>query len=576
MRQRSNTPLLLVLVLLLGGAGAFAWFALSDREPTETIAAGPGVADPGTAAEPLEAPDAGLRAVEGRAEATPGATTGAWPVQLWLEQVEAAGLPEAEGVPPLGTGRGAQLEGRVVRSGDVGASGQLEFVAGPNRGRILPLNERGEFGATDLYPGLSVVRVSGRGIPGSLREVRLRRSKGEVLNIDYGIPGTMIGTVFDAAGEPLEGVSVTCDGLRTTTNEDGLFYYPEVAGGTNLILTLEKEGFARLFQVVGVGALRPMSKDRYKFRMRPEAILEVAVSSAVGGPGPTQLILLPANTLLARDFPWWEVSPIEVTPGQGVEIRGLPPVKVALRTFHPGAIAKPSDRRINLRAGTRTVERIQLEPGPLLRGVVRDEQGRVVPGARVRLEAPDRVAAMMLHLKEMPNFLETEVVPTFPVSEQETVTDAYGRYVLSDWTSMSRGLYLSAESADGELWAGRIVREGGEGDREFDLVLEQREEPVGELEIEFPGRVQGTPVEVAVNGEPIDPGVVPLGEALRLEELGQGTWHLRGVWNGIDLFEGRGYREVRLEDRGRVVVQLPEGAIHGQDEETLRRAGERP
>jgi hypothetical protein len=98
----------------------------------------------------------------------------------------------------------------------------------------------------------------------------------------------------------------------------------------------------------------------------------------------------------------------------------------------------------------------------------------------------------------------------------------------------------------------------------------------GVLELEFPGRVQGTPVELTVNGEPIDPGIVPLEQPLTIEDLEHGTWRLSGVWNGQELFGGAGYQDVEIEGRARALVQLPEGAIHGQDEETLLRAGQQP
>jgi hypothetical protein len=345
-----------------------------------------------------------------------------------------------------------------------------------------------------------------------------------------------------------------------------------------VVLTLEKPGFASHFQVVGVGSARQMSRDRYQFRLRPEAILEVAVSSAAGGPGSTQVILLPANTQGPRDYPWWKVSPAQVRPGTSLVISGLPPIKVALRTFHPGAVATPSDRRVNLRSGGRTVEEIQLEPGPKLLGVVRDGEGRAVPGARVTLEAPDRVAATMFHLREMPAFLETEVIPTFPVAVQETVTDSYGRYTLSFWGDAAAGLYLSAESADGALGATEVVRLSGDllGDVERDLVLEPRERRTARLEIEFPGRVQATPVELAIEGEPVDPGLVPLDQPLVLEELDCGTWRLSGTWNGADLFPAPGYRELVVDGPTRTAVHLPDGAIYGQDAETLLRAQQEP
>ena len=573
--KRSNAPLLWVALVLLAAVGGMALFVLRSSDAPELTAATPGAPAAQESEEELAPADDGvaLRAANGLLAS--GATSVAWPVKLALEQTSALDLPEVEGVAPLGTGRAARLEGRVV-NGERGVRGQVEFVAGPNAGRVLATNEAGEYGATDLYPGLNIVRISGAGVAGSLREVRLRTVKGEILSVDYGLPGTMIGTVYGPDGEPLADVEVECDGLSTTTDAQGLFYYPAIPGGTNVVLTLAKRGYARLFQVVGVGSARQMSRDRYQFRMHPEAILEVSMSSAAGAPGPTQVILLPANTQVGRDYPWWKVSPAEVRPGTSLVIEGLPPVKVALRTFHPGAVAVPDDRRVNLRAGGRVVESIRLEPGPKLFGVVRDPQGLAVPGARVALEAPDRVAATLFHLSEMPDFLETEVIPTFPVAAQETSTDSYGRYTLSAWSG-GGAMYLMAESADGALWAAEVVgAPEAAADVELDLSLAPREQRRGSLAIEFPSRVQATPVEVVINGDPIDPGLVPADQPLLLEDLAMGTWRVSGVWNGGPLFPAPGYRELEIDGEERLEVHLPDGAIYGQDAETVLRAGEQP
>jgi len=205
---------------------------------------------------------------------------------------------------------------------------------------------------------------------------------------------------------------------------------------------------------------------------------------------------------------------------------------------------------------------------------VRDAEGRAVPGARVALEAPDRVAATMFHLREMPSFLESEVIPTFPIAVQEAITDSYGRYTLSPWSEVAGGMYLTAESLDGALWASEVVRPSADAgaDVERDLVLAPRERRTARLEIEFPGRVQATPVELAINGEPVDPGLVPLDQPLSLEALACGTWRLSGTWNGGELFPGPGYRELVVDGPTRTAVHLPDGAIYGQDAETLLRA----
>jgi hypothetical protein len=61
-----------------------------------------------------------------------------------------------------------------------------------------------------------------------------------------------------------------------------------------------------------------------------------------------------------------------------------------------------------------------------------------------------------------------------------------------------------------------------------------------------------------------------------LEDLPLGTWRLSGVWNGGQLFPAPGYRELEVDGEERTQVHLPDGAIYGQDVETVQRAAEQP
>jgi hypothetical protein len=576
MRRSSKSSILIVALILILVGGVALW-VLTDTAPPEEV--GSGAASPAVGARPLEdesTVETDPRQGVGATIQPPNLvqTTVAWPVEVSLELVRAAHMPRAKGVPPLGTGRTAALRGRIQDKVERGVAAEIRFVGGANTGRALHANAEGEFGATDLLPGIAIVKVSGPGIPGSVREVHLRQTKEEVLFLSHGMPGSMHGTVYGPGNEPLAGVDVRLDGHPATTNEEGEFFYPSMTPGVNLVLVLRKEGYAHHFQRVAVAAGRRMTKGRYRYAMQPQASLQVAVPDRVGGPGKTQLILLPANTHVARAYPWWLVNPAEVIPGSSVRIDGLPPLKIAIRTFHDGALAEPADKRVTLRAGRVVNETIRLRPAPKLFGVVRDREGRFVEGARVTMEAPDRVGATMFHLGEMPSFLNTEVVPSFPVAYRETYTDAYGRYLLSAWPGVAKGQYLIAESRDGELWAGQVVKPPSEpGDQEIDLTLEPIAVGAGRLSIEFPGRTQGVPVEVTLNGEPLDPGVVPLGVPLVIEDVAEGTWRLRATWNGRPVIGGAGYQEFELRGDTEQSVHLPEGAIAGQDADTLLRTG---
>jgi len=576
---RSQSLVLALVGLALVGGGAALWLVLGSGGPAAEVVAAVPSGEPAPAPDPAPREQENVRLGSGSTIQTEDAepVSVAWPVELSLELVRAAHLPRAEGVPPMGTGRTAAIAGKILNKADRGVAAQVRFLGGANAGRVLTANAEGEFGATDLYPGIDVVEIRGPGIPGSVREVRLRQTQTELLNISYGLPGTMIGTVYGPGNEPLPDVSVVLDGQHTTTNEEGDFFFDAMAPGTGLVLVLKKEGYAHQYGSVAVAAARQMTRGRYRYAMQPEASLRVVVSERVGGPGPAKVIVLPANTDVARNYPWWEVNPVDVLPGSSTLLTGLPPIKVALRTFHAGAVAEPADQRVVLRSGQVITETIRLKPGPKLTGVVRDDQGRFVQGAVVSMEAPDRVGATMFHLQEMPMFLETEVIPPFPPAVQQTTTDSYGRYVLSSWSSTAVAHYLTAESPDGKLWAGRVVKAPKKGevgkDLEIDLTLAPVERGSGVLTIEFPGRIQGLPVEVSIDGLPLDPGVVPLGQPLVLEDLPEGTWRLSARWDGQPILGAPGYAEVEVRGEARYSVPLPQGAIYGQDEETLVRAG---
>ena len=578
--------LMLALVLLaLGGVGA--WLLLSTQR-LEPVAAAP--AEPGPVSPPPAASDAGARVAkvvepEAAAPIDPGVSTVAWPVKVSLELVRAARAPEAPGVAPLGSGRNARLSGRIVDVGERGVPAEIRFVGGANDGRVLQANAQGEFGASDLYPGLAEVHVSGAGVPGSVREVRLRQGQDEELNISYALPGSMVGTVFGPGDEPLEGVKVELEGHVTETGADGVFSFPVMTAGINLLIVLSKPGFASYSERVAVPAARAVPPDRYKFRLEKGASLEVSVLGRVGDRGEAQVLLLPqhpnATTSLngpvgvARGgFPWYRIDPVKVFPGGSVRIDDLPPERVMVRVFHRGANADPGYAIAALRSGD--VERVefQLEAAPKVFGVVKDPEGRAVENAVVRLEAPDRTGAMMMYLGEMPMYLETEIIPSMPPAVQETHSDNNGRFTFTSWSRFAEARYLTAQSADGSLWGGRVVKLSNDepGDREIELEVQPVEEGRATLSLEFPGRHQGLPVELTVDGHPLAPRMLAPGDPFPVENLAEGDWRLHATFHGRP-FLRHDWEDVSLRGDRTWKIELPQAAIDGQDEDTLLRTG---
>lgn len=563
-RSRSLVPLVLLALVL--PAGLLAWLSWGpDEAPTATLDVPPPPADleaPTTAATrelELSVPEVATHdAVE---------TDVVWPVEVELLLLRSAVFPSADGVKPIGSGATAILRGSVADANGEGLPVEVRFLYGPNRDRVLVSDSRGRFGATDLYPGLSVVEIGGRGVPGSVREVRLRQGAEELLNIGYGLPGTVQGTVFDTDAEPLEGVRVEMEGRSVFTDAEGRFYLDRMTAGREVPIVLSKDGYATYTEPVGVTAGHTIPLGRLSYLLREGATVDLLVKGAGGAEGETLAVFVPADPKAQRTFPWYKLNPQRVGADGRLRVEGLPPTQVHLHLFHEGAEFQPGVTALNLHP--RQLERVEVEmkPAPELVGRVLDDDGNPAPGARVRLEAPDRVAATLSYFGAMPWYLEAFVVPTLPVAQQEVVTDDQGRFRLSAWSRTAPTRYLQAWSRASDGWACRLV-----GPDEGQVELRLGPPPAGEAELalDFPNRFQGLPLAVRVNGRPLVEQVLPPHEPLVLSKLTDGTWSLRAAWNGQTIFEDPGFELAQRVERS---IALPEGAVLGQDEETQRRAG---
>jgi hypothetical protein len=210
--------------------------------------------------------------------------------------------------------------------------------------------------------------------------------------------------------------------------------------------------------------------------------------------------------------------------------------------------------QIALEAAAKVVGRVTLD-------------GEPVKNARVALEAPNRVRATLGHLTESSYFLESQVLPNLPPGYQETRTGEDGRYVLTAWEELSPVRYLEATGPDHRTWAGRLI---DVDERSVDLELREVDLGDSTLVVDFPGRWQGLPVEILIDGAPYDPVVLAPRKDLRISDLRAGSWRLRATWHGDPVVEERLFE---LAGEHREVVEVPPQAVEGQDEETWSRAG---
>jgi hypothetical protein len=558
----ASAALLVVLCL------AFLWLAdAGERSALGVPAPGPAGAAPRPA--PPEAAELfPPRRIEVSAAAL-ARTTVLWPLRLELELLEARYLPTEPGVPRVGAGATARISGRVFGANERGARAEVCFVAGTNEGRVLHTDSAGSFGATDLYPGLAIVEVSGPGLLGSRRQVRLRQEQETLLNLSYGRPGSVTGRVIDESGAGIDGAEIRIDGQRVRSAPDGSFALSSVAGGQVLVEVTHSD-FASYQELVSIAGGHETSGERVTFKLERGSTLRVAISGNVGGPGPVELYLLSGQPLQrsrpdsfqrAVSFPFWALNPIEVEPGGTRAIRGLPRAPVHVYAFRPGA--KPVERVVNLRTDQELT--LPLEATSVLTGHV-SRAGVPVARARVSLEAPNQVRATLDFFRQASHFLEAEVLPRLPAALQRVESDERGRFVLTAFDNLTGTRYLEARGPDGASWAGRLVHAGEE---KVDLELEDVTLGDSTLHVDLSGRWQGLPMEVLVGGAPLDPTILPPDEPLDVKNLVSGRWRARSTWHGDLVHE----TELVIDGEATLSFPLPLECVEGQDEEAWKRAG---
>ncbi len=574
MTQRILLISILLVVAVLGGG---LWLALQSGPGTsrpdldEELLPGPS-----TPVEPERVLEQLPRVAESDVdEGIPeeARTTVVIPLEIDFELLEATGRLSAEGLPALGSAATARLRGTAHRSDGRGVSGAVEFIAGPNRGRVLETDSRGAFGANDLYPGLSLVAITGAGVPGAEREVLLRAKRLSELPVGFGRPAVVYGQVRDERNNPLPFAEVRMDGQKTQTDEQGIFRFIRMTSG-KVPVYISKPGYASVREMSYITAGTTIALGKLKYVLRPAATLSIAVADRLGTGGPGTLILSgaleprPLAGDKARTYPWHLKSPATIYAGETIEIEDLPAGRVRLQLFVPGAIVQPKTQTISLVAGQRKHATFNLKAAPILSGHV-TLKGVPVERALVRLEAPDVTLATQHALggEFGRATIEMEILGQVPPAVQQVFTGADGRFQFSAAEEIALTRYLTARAPDGQSWAGRVVQEG---EREVDLVLKPAEGGRGSLVIETSTRHQALPVEYVVNGKP-DAVTLPVGEPLRIDGLPEGVWRYSVRW-GTELIQ-KGI-PVEIDGKRELFIPLPQGAIDGQPKslrDSLRR-----
>ena len=571
-----TSPRNVALLALAAGIGAAAYLAVEvlpglSTPPVETgesIQVGRTTAAGSAPAAPPEQVTLVDPAATGGARASSEAgTTVIHPLEVELSLALDRAIDVPEGAEPIKSGANARIEGSMRGSGGKPLPATVTFTHGPNQGRVLRCDAEGRFGAGDLWEGLSIVRLEAPSGLTSVREVRLAQRRTTPVHVSFAGASFVSGTVTDDRGAPLGGAEVTLDGKIAYTDEEGLFSFWKVAPGP-VFATARKEGFAITRRKVSLPMGRTLVPEDYVIRMQPASTLELVVGRRAGEDGPTLAVLMPAasGAMSGEVFPWYEVNPVAIPSSGRVEVPGLPPEAVLVRAFRRGAVQSSRSVQARLQRGRKGVAKIDFDPAPLVRGVVLDG-GAPVRGARVSIEAANQSVANARGLgKKNPRFAIDLVSPRVATAFDETVTDAKGRFEFTRDPGFVTTYYVTARAGGGRRVAAAVVPDS---DEPFVLELQALESDAGIVEIDLPGRFQGLPVEVRVQGKPRDPRVLPGGEPLEVDGLGPGAWVVRARWRGQDVVT-RQVIDLPAGGRAEVEGRLPRGAIEGQSPEERR------
>ncbi len=565
--------------VLSGGTGEGAGLGgLGTWEPLERVDGGGatgGLEGPGGDETPREILAAPVRDLELPEGAEPGSgTTVVYPLEVELTMLLPGAVEVPDDVMSIGADATAGLEGSLTGVGGRPISGTVEFIYGPNTGRTLRTNERGRFGASDLLQGASIVKVTCPGGKIAVREVVLAQLSKTEFHLSFESLATVAGTVTDASGAPLQSVEVQSDGRVSYTDADGIFRFNGLPAG-KVLITARAPGFTTTRRVVGVGFRQRVRPGEFKIALREGASLEIGLSRSLGSISPGYAILMPAagagaSALPGAGFPWYEVNPVTIPMGGRAVVEGLPLGAVSVRVFKDGALAVPPSKNVRLEADLEepkeNVVMIDLEPAPVIRGVVLDG-GEPVKNARVTVEAADRTTVSSKVLgQRSPRAALDLVMPSVPAAFQELRTDGRGQFRFSSHPAAPTAYYVTATSKDGSRRGVGVVPRDG---KDVTVVLGDATALSGELEIDLPGRFQGLPVEVRVQGAPQGDRELGAGSNLVFDDLERGTWRVTASWRGIGVVPG-----VVLEVGEKPVSvkgTLPSGAIQGQTAEERRR-----
>lgn len=278
--------------------------------------------------------------------------------------------PAEETAVRLTLAPGGFLAGRLAFEGAGGVPEAASVTVHGLRSRLVPIRAApaadGRFRVGPLRPGRHLVRaVAEPFLPG---EAWAEVEAGETVEVELTLRTgrTLRGRVVGPDNAPVAGARLTLSGRA----DDGTFVLRSPT--TEALAALDRRGLAPLGRLLPIGELGVLEGPLPPIPPRPFAWLDGRAPEPAGRDGP--------HAVSGPDGP-----PPLTTDRQGeFLLDGLPPGKFGVIVTHPEFAPLAQDVVVAAAEPVTTVV-LRLAEGCTLAGVVRDDQGRPVAGANVRV-----------------------------------------------------------------------------------------------------------------------------------------------------------------------------------------------
>ncbi|MFN0205787.1 MAG: carboxypeptidase regulatory-like domain-containing protein [Planctomycetota bacterium] len=428
--------------------------------------------------------------------------------------------------PMLGGGKTATLRGKLTDQFSRAIEGAIiKILHGLNEGASTTTNAAGIFEIPNLYSGVAIIEVSAPKQPAIHREIRLRANREEIFDFTYLDHGNVHGAVYDEGGKPIVGAKAELDGIVTSTDRDGAFFFNGVVPG-NCILYLSAPGFEYRKEGISLRAMQALVFDVNRFVLRKSEPLTVAFDPLPISPRPPKVLILPNGSESDHSFPFEKIGVVSPRPGDAtVKIEGIPlRDSYQVRVYSDSGVASPAMRPVVLKEGDTNLSRAAFAfawKSPVS-GMIMSE-GRGVANAKVRVEASDISRGMQELLRDCGG-IDRIVVPVLPFVRKEIVANSDGTFQIE--ASETPAPAVIVIEAPG--FARKVIPIKSRGPENLGNIDLQKvaKEGAGELLLGFQARARHE-VRFVLDGKAQATQTVPAGTRMKISNLPAGRYAIR-------------------------------------------------